>query len=432
MKSLKEIYNQTGIQLKANYYAPYLDTEEIEVIEQAGQEKKPVIYLLNLLRLLALKIIADLKRSPSFYGEQRWKNAFAPIEAALCTEESDSQKLGETLHLADDLIEAASVTRAVRQNILTSVRKHSILSQDQERQYEAIRQAYLAHHEKLIALDQQVRRLNNKFSSPLYNWQAVRRDWPSGLLTYRVNTSQIRLSDQNIARLIYTTKEVREVYQGLTDELNQKPTAEKIAEEIDSAKLFLQSQATAIIQNTGQIRRTLLQHTQQAIEQRSQIKLAHAKKIECLLLALAQIVQQLRSFVSLQKTEPSLSALLKEAKAMQTMLENSSATTASALTKKLVMLNAHREQFVKSISSGWLTMLSSNRQARERQGQMLNLSLQTQIARMTTPVYGFDDQTSVITPEQVKQQQLVAHQLDELQGLADSEREKLENTKNFL
>ena len=307
MKSLQALYSQVGIQLNAKYYVPYLDKEEMEVINQAVKQKKSLRYQFNLLRLLALKIITELKRSVLFHGEQRWTIAFANTEAALLTGQQDPRELCQALHGADDLIEAAWVTRAVRRDILVAVQERSVLSESQDRQYEAIRQAYLAHNETLTELDEQVYQLKNKFfqnpgrhsAAPL--WKMVRRDFPSALLNYRTGVYKLQLSDQNIMQLIQAEGNVREVYQDLTARLMKKPTIETIAEEIKSAKVFLTDKATTIIDNAGQLRQAILQETQQAIEHRSQVKLAHAEKVECLLMALAKIVQLLQSYISRSK-----------------------------------------------------------------------------------------------------------------------------------
>lgn len=437
MKSLQALYSQVGIQLNAKYYVPYLDKEEMEVINQAVKQKKSLRYQFNLLRLLALKIITELKRSVLFHGEQRWTIAFANTEAALLTGQQDPRELCQALHGADDLIEAAWVTRAVRRDILVAVQERSVLSESQDRQYEAIRQAYLAHNETLTELDEQVYQLKNKFfqnpgrhsAAPL--WKMVRRDFPSALLNYRTGVYKLQLSDQNIMQLIQAEGNVREVYQDLTARLMKKPTIETIAEEIKSAKVFLTDKATTIIDNAGQLRQAILQETQQAIEHRSQVKLAHAEKVECLLMALAKIVQLLQSYISPQKTTLSLSAMMTEAKAMQAVLEDSPMTVQSTtLQQKLLTLDTHRQSFAQSITSSWSAFFSSNRQARRQQEQQLNIALQSVIAQMTTPLYGLNDSATVITPEQVKQQHLTARQLDENQGRANLAGDKVEKIKN--
>lgn len=439
MKSLQALHGQIGIQLNAKYYAPYLDKEEIEVITQAVNKKKSLPYQLNLLRLLALKIITELKRSVFFQGEQRWKSAFANTEAALLINHKDSRELYQALLEADDLIETASVTRMVRRNILTTVQERSILSESQDQQYESIRQAYLAHNEALTQLDEQVYQLKDKFfqnpsrhsivSAPA--WKIARRDLSRTLLNYRIGVYRIQLSDQNIGQLIQAEGNVREVYQDLTARLMKKPTIETVAEEIQSAKIFLTDKATIIIDNAGQLRRAILQETQQAIEHRSQVKLAHAEKVECLLMALEKIVQLLQSYISPKKPAVSLSAMMREAKSMQITLEDSPFTVkAATLEQKLLTLDVHRKNFAQSITSGWSAFFSSGRQARRQQEQQLNIGLQSAIAQMTTPIYGFNDPATAITSEQVKQQHLTARQLDEKQSLSDLERDKVEKIKN--
>ena len=332
MKSLQALHKQIKIQLNAKYYVPYLDKEEMEVINQAIKQKKSLHYQLNLLRLLALKIITELKRSALFHGEQRWVIAFASTEAALLTGQTDPRQLCQALHAADDLIEAAWVTRAVRRDILVAVQERSVLSESQDRQYEAIRQAYLAHNGALSELDEQVYELKNEFfqnpsrhsAAPAPVWKMVRRDFPSALLNYRTGIYKIQLSDQNILQLIQAEGNVREVYRDLTARLVKKPSIETIAEDIKSAKVFLTDKATTIIDNAGLLRRAILQQTKQAIEHRSQAKLAHAEKVERLLMALAKIVQLLQNYISREKTQKTiqpLSAMMIEAQAMQAMLE---------------------------------------------------------------------------------------------------------------
>ncbi len=441
MKSLQALHSQVGIQLNAKYYVPYLDKEEMEVINQAVKQKKSLRYNLNLLRLLALKIITELKRSALFNGEQRWTIAFADTEAALLNGQTDPRQLCQALHTADDLIESAWVTRAVRRDILVAVQERSVLSESQDRQYEAIRQAYLAHNEALTELDEQVYQVKNEFfqnpgrhsaaAAPV--WKMVRRDFPSTLLNYRTGVYKIQLSDQNILQLIQAEGNVREVYQNLTARLMQKPTIETIAEDIQSAKVFLTDKATTIIDNAGLLRRAIIQQTQQAIEHRSQAKLAHAEKIERLLLILAKIMQLLQTYISREKTQKKiqpLSAMMIEAQAMQVALENSPMTIkASALEQKLLRLDTHRQSFAKSITSSWSAFFSSGRQTRQRE-QQLNIALQSAIAQMTTPLYGLNDSAAAITPEQVKQQHVTARQLDEKQGRANLEYHKVEKIKN--
>lgn len=439
MKALLDLYQAIGIQLNAKYYVSFLDKEETEVITQAVKKKKPLVYQMNVLRLLALKIITELKRSASFQGESQWQTAFAAVESALLAEQKDPRDLCQSLHQADDLIETAWVTRAVRRNILTAVQQRSILSESQDRQYEVIRQAYLTHNEALNVLDEQVYQIKNRFfqssarqtTTAAPAWHMVRRDLPSTVLNYRADAYRIRLSDQNVVRLIHAEKDARSVYQDLVARLVQKPTVEKIAEEIESAKVFLTEKAKTINHNAEQIRHTILQETQQAIEHRTQIKLAHANKIEYLLTTLEKITRLLQPHLSLQQPTPCLSALLTEAKAMQGTLENSPYTAAtSTLTQHVLALESHRQHFAQSISSSWSCFFSSERQAHRRRAQKLNTELQSAIAQMTTPLYGFNDQSAVITPDQVKQQHLTARQLDEKQDHAVLEREKIEKIKN--
>ena len=91
----------------------------------------------------------------------------------------------------------------------------------------------------------------------------------------------------------------------------------------------------------------------------------------------------------------------------------------SGLEQKLLKLDTHRQSFAQSITSSWSAFFSSNQQIRRQQGQQLNITLQSAIAQMTTPLYGLNDLAAVITPEQVKQQHVTARQLDEKQGQAN-------------
>lgn len=443
MKQLQALYDQMGIPLKAQYYMPYLDQEEIVVITQAVH-KKSQRYQWNLLRLLALKVITQLKGTAPFYSEPRLKTYFSEIEAALLVNEKDHRALRHALGGADGRIEAAWAMRAARPGILATAQPQSMLSESQDRQYETVRQTYLAHNDTLTAWDAQVNQLKNAFyqipglhrATPFPEWKEVPRELPSSLLDYRPGACRIRLSEGNIFNFVREEGRAREVYQGLTAQLTPKPTVEAVAEKMQSAKIFLNYKAESILNNATRLRQSILQETRRAIEHRTQIKLAHAEKIERLLLALENVIQLSESYLAQDQSEsknpaPSLSCLLREAKLMQTALESAPFTlTTASLEQKLLSLDTHRQRFAQSITSGWSVFFSSGRQARRRREQQLNTALQSILARMVTPLYGFNDHAAVITPDQVKQQHALVCQLDEQQVPVTVEHKQVEKIKN--
>jgi hypothetical protein len=268
-------------------------------------------------------------------------------------------------------------------------------------------------------------------------WKTIRRDIPGEFFDYHPSACQIRLSDANVLRLNSTTSDQRAVYKALKGSLAKPPTSEKIGEKAQAAKLFLHYKADAIVHNAEALRLCITQETQQAIEHRTQVKLAHAQKIEHLTIALDHLILLLQSYrpaqaaESKENTAPLLSGWLTEAKALQSLLQESPSTlTAATIGKNILTWEAYRKQLAQSIPTGWMNFFSDQRRLGQQQVQSLQTDLQSALTHLVRPLYGFDDHAALTPPERIKESYAIAPALEHKKEAIHSECKKMEKIKN--
>ena len=215
------------------------------------------------------------------------------------------------------------------------------------------------------------------------------------------------------------------VYQDLTKEFMQKPAAEKMAEDVQKAKSCLQRRAEQTAEKTDHYRREILQQTRFAIEHRTQVTLAHAHRIENISLSLAAIIHTVQSHCPVHCQ--SLLNLMTEAQAMQKNLQGNK--DGAVLQEKLLVMNAHRGAYEKSITSFWGTLFTHRRQLQYQ--QQFNRNLQTALAHLVTPICGFNDKNKAITPETVKKLKITSDKLALQQEYLAKEQDKINQIKNI-
>lgn len=455
MKALQELCQQVGVLLKVQYYLPYLVKEEIAVVTQAVHQKSQR-YQWNLLRLLALKILRHCQASALLGQDAGFKKLSADVEAALLVGGSDRALLRRALQEADRLIVSAWAVRAMQPNggMTSTIQPPQSMpwSESHDRQYSTVRAAYCAHNEALTVLDEQVNQCKAQFlqtagarsEAKPPSWKSVPTHFPEGLLDYRPEACEIRLSDENVFRFLQAEEKPKAVYQDLTVKLMKKPTVEAMSENLHAAKLFLHYKSQSILHNADMLRRSIVEETQHMITHRTQVKLAHAQKLEQLSMALESLIQLLQSYPILRRQPPEskelkeskqamppLSRWLTEAKSLQMTLEATPlALTKTLIEEKLLTWDAYRKEFVQSIATGWSTFFFADRRAHRQREQQLNTNLQSALAKLVTPLYGFNDHVALIPPERIKQQYATVYSLDKQCVAVTLERQKVEKIKN--
>ena len=208
------------------------------------------------------------------------------------------------------------------------------------------------------------------------------------------------------------------VYQALAKELGQKPTAEKIAEDVQKAKTSLQHRAERLEQKIEDHRQKIIQQAQLAIEHRTQVTLAHANRIEQIALTLAAIIYTLQSRCSIH-CQP-LFNLMAEAQSLQENLNEQKES--QFLQEKLLAMNSHRCTYEKSITSCRAILFTDRHQLQYQ--QQLNQNLQIKLAQLVIPICGFNDKNTAATPETIKQLKAISDKLAIHQGHLAQEQEQ--------
>ncbi len=326
MKYLQTLCEQAEVSLELKYYLLYLNALETALLKEAVK-KNSGVYALTILKAFALKILFLLQHSPFLFGESDWQWRLKQSQSAL-TISKNTDDLRIALRQADDVISTANVTGAVRLKIESETKHRGVLTHEQAQCYESTRQAYITRQEALNALEntvdmtlQDTASFIQKLPPPSQTMATFQSDSPQfshihPLRPYNVKMAQARFSIENIHHQIQCEGNARIVYHALAKELGQKPTAEKIAEEIQKAKTSLQHRAERLEQKIEGHRRKITQQTQFAIEHRTQVTLAHANRIESISLPLAAMIHLLQPHVKC----PCLFKLMTEAQTMQELL----------------------------------------------------------------------------------------------------------------
>ncbi len=434
MKYLQTLCEQAEVSLELKYYVRYLNALEVALLKEAVK-KNSGIYALNLLKAFSLKILFLLQHSPFLFGESDWQWRLKQSQSAL-TISKNSDDLRIALCQADDVISTAHVTGTVRQKIGDEAKHHGLLTHEQARRYESIRQECITRHELLNNLEntvdttlQDTASCIQKLPSPsqmMATFQFNSPQFSHPLRPYDMKMTQARFSKENIHHQIQCEGNARPVYQNLAKELGQKPMAEKVAEEVQKAKTSLQSRAERLDQKIKDHRQKITHQTQFAIEHRTQVTLAHANRIGQIALTLAVIIHTLQSCCSIH-FQPLLN-LMAEAQSIQENLNEQK--DSQLLQEKLLAMNSYRCTYEKSITSCRAILFTDRHQLQHR--QQLNQDLQIKLAQLVIPICGFNDKNTAATPEAVKQLKVVSDKLAIHQGHLAQEQEKINQIENIF
>ncbi len=436
MKYLQMLCEQAEVSLELKYYVLYLNALEAALLKEAVK-KNSGIYALNLLKAFALKILFLLQHSPFLFGESDWQWRLKQSQSAL-TAAKNTDDLRIALSQADDVISTANVTEAVRNKIGGEAKNHGVLTHEQAQRYESIRQECITRHESLNNLENTVDTTlqdSAPFIQKLPLPSLTRATFQSHLLPfsythplrpYDVKMAQERFSKENIHHQIQCEGNARIVYHALAKELGQKPTVEKIAEDVHKAKSSLQCRSDRLEQKIEDHRKKITQQTQFSIEHRTQVTLAHANRIEHIALTLAIIIHTLQSCCSIH-CQPLLN-LMAEAQSLQENLNEQK--DSQLLQEKLLAMNAHRCNYEKSITSIRVILFTNCRQLQRQ--QQLNQDLQNQLAQLVIPICSFDDKNSTVAPEDVKNIKAISDKLTIQKGHLAQEQEKINQIKNIF
>lgn len=349
------------------------------------------------------------------------------------TARGDSQKLRMALHRADEVISTAGVTETVRRKIWNEVKSHAILSEREAQDYESARQECLIRQAALNELEGSVNAALHDYYQLIEHSSSLNQCIPPSrpnspkfshsLRPYNVKMVQTRLSKENIHHQIQCEGGARIIYQNLTKELMQKPAVEKMAEDVQKVKYRLQRRAEKTAEKTDHYRRQIIQQTRFAIEHGIQVKVAHAHRIEQLSLSLAAIIQLLQSDWT-RGCRPLLN-LMAEAQALQKDLHEKNDSV--VLQEKLLVMNAHRCAFGKSITSFWGTLFINRHQLQQK--RQFNQDLQSRLAHLVTPICGFNDKNKAMSHETVKKLKITSAKLAIQQERLTEEEDKINQIK---
>ncbi len=427
--------------LKTQYYLPFLDQQDQDRLLQATRRKsrnQP----LYVLKQMAIKVLRQLQQLLCFQGEMDWQAAFTEYLSQLNSPTTPRRQLGRILCQADDLIEIAYVTQEIRQTIRQTARQQSLLSEEFEQHYSEITKMYLAHNETLATLENDVKKMSQEYSQstgktdpPALIDQGLQGTLPHELPRYSKKSIQTRFSAAHVQHLVQVEDNARIVYQGLAQELMQKPLAEKLTQAVDSAQQRLNTKAQQILKNAGALHQKIDQDSRGMIERRSQTMMAHANRMEQLILSLEKIIQTLNTYLSEEKLnnfsnaqKRTLAHLVDEAQETQQEVEQfPNAVDAARIQSKILKIEQHRQSYEKSLG-GWGSFFSKNSPVAQKK-EKINEALKANIAELVIPACGLFDRQDAVSHQQIKKQQQWMEQLKEAQKKVDVEKEKIQEIK---
>jgi hypothetical protein len=387
---------------------------------------------LNVKKEVLQKVLTELQYSVFLWGESRWQTLLAASLEALEKSSQHNQRLQVALQQADDLIDEAHITKKVRMALLDQVRRHAVLEKYQIDHYETTRRECLSRQEALNELENKIdclvdkgHQIMNKSLSfkvkPLFNlnnWTSVEI-----LKPYPLKTLQTRFSDKHICDWVKGEGDSRVVYRNFSQELLEKSATEKIVEEIKKAKNTLQHRVEKLEAKIDHGRKEIIAHNQCAIEHSTQVMLAHANRTEKISILLATFIQILQPHTHCIY----LLNLMTEAQKIQKSLDADASSL--DLQKQVLDLHNHRQLYEKSITTIWSTLFKHKKLKYQQQ---LNEHLETTISELITPICGWSDRKSAITPEKVKRLQKVANSLKIQQSDMAKEKIKIIQIKNIF
>ena len=447
MKNLEYLYHRAQTAILAPHYQAFLEPPDREAIFKA-QQKKSIYDFLNLLKAIALKAIRKLKHSPHFWGETKWHKSFALYESQLQDPKFSIYQQCMVLCNVDDMLTIAYVLQAVRKDIWEAAQRQGVLSQESEQKYDQAQQQFLERRESLIALENRVMQIGQNYSSFTglsYNTDhpkdtIITESKPRELPNYHRPALQTRFSESNIHHLVETEGDARIVYQGLARDMSRPSIAETLNHEIKLGQQRLNTKAQKILNVAHNIDDKIQKDSQRLIEQRTQIMIAHANRIENLILSLQKIIQILDHYLSKlpknknsfsQKEDQTLTQLNQEAKSAQDHLQESPGNIdAQQIQTHILTMEKYRKDYTNTLT-GWGSLFqikSKNTSCHENINQILKSS----IAELIVPACGLQDHQGITTVDQFKKQQIYRQQLSIQIDQAHAESKKIQELSHDL
>ena len=418
MKNLGYLYHRAKKAIHAKHYQFFLDKQEYENILKAEKEKS-LNDLLYFMRKTLLNIIEKLKKSHEFCGEPKWQAAFELYADQLKQENFSKYQVCTLLCNVDDLLEIAFVVKTVREDILKLAKQQSILTEEKEKHYNEAKNVYLEHREKLLSLENQVTQVYKSYRQ--LPGLTVPQSIPRELPIYPLESLQTQFSENHVKHLIQVEGSSRIVYQDLMHEINKPPIDEKLSHEIKLGRQRLNNKTDQILEKTNHLNQEIRQDTSKLVEHRTKVMFAHVNRIEILAVTLEKIIGLLFS----EKQNKILVELVKEAKIMLDYLQTSTHIDSNEIQGRLLALEEYRKNYEKTLNN-WRNRFFGPTLIVLCQREKINLDLQNYIAELIIPACGLQDQQSIPTKEQIKEQHMLSLKLTLQTDLIHSEAEKIQ------
>ena len=217
------VCERAQIYLRITHYQSFLNTSEYQKMLEAALQKSQANQL-SLLQYLVLKKMQQCQQWICLLGETAWQNAAAACISKLIGRKWTRDQRRIWLRQADDLIELACVTQAVRRDIHQTAKDRQIPSVTFEQvQINRLWQTYQEQREALINLEEKVKHVGKTYSQltgkpnviTLASPQGITQILPAEPPAYSKASTEMRLSDHYVEHKIRVEKESRVVYREL-------------------------------------------------------------------------------------------------------------------------------------------------------------------------------------------------------------------------
>jgi hypothetical protein len=441
MKNLQIVCERAEITLKTAYYQSFLNTSECQRMLEAALQKSQTDQL-SLLQSLSLKIIQQCQQWNCLLGETAWQNAATDCITQLRGRKWTRDQRRIWLHQANDLIEIAYVTQAVRRDIHQTAKDRQIPSVTFEQAYQQARQTYQEQRNALIQLEDQVKQIGKTYAHltgkpnavTLAHSQGVTQSLPAELPIYSKASTETRFSDDYVEHKIRVEKEARIVYKELSQDVMKTPIQETLMQQIQHGKERLTDYATQILKTAEALQKEMKQDHLILSTHRNQILTAHEKRIAQLSGSLEKIIQICRDFLPKnvesscflsKSSRQELTGLVETAEEIKRQLHsNPVAIDSVAVQEKILTIDNHRRNYEKSIT-GWYAFFSGFSKT-QQQREKMNHELKNHIADLIVPACNFSDREGVVTANQLKAQKQKIQELENKKIQLEEKIQKIE------
>ncbi len=326
--------------------------------------------------------------------------------------------------------------------------EQGVLSQESEQKYDRAQQQFLERRESLMVLESRVMQIGQNYSpftGLSYNTNhpkdtIITESKPRELPNHHRSALQTRFSENHIHHLVETEGNARIVYQDLAREISRPSIAETLNHEIKLGQQRLNKKAQKILNIAHDIDNKIQQDSQRLIEQHTQIIMAHANRIENLILSLQKIIQILDHYLSKltktknsfsQKEDQILTQLNQEAKSAQDHLQEPPRNIdAQQIQTHILTMEKYRKDYAHTLT-GWGSLFrikSKNTSCHENVNQIVQSSL----TELIVPACGLQDHQGIATVDQFKKQQIYSQQLSIQIDQAHAESKKIQELSHDL